>query len=81
MKFIADSEAFATTFAAGCENTAAIGCAHPFTKTMFIFAPAIRGLECSFHLNLLFSACFSKTDGKDNNENHITKLNFYSAGV
>jgi len=68
MQFIAHSQALAAACTACCDHSAAIRRTHALTETMFIFASAVRGLEGSFHLNLLFSAEFSKTVGKGNNE-------------
>lgn len=40
---------FASTAAAGSQNTTSIGGGHSLAKTMFVAALALRGLESPFH--------------------------------
>lgn len=52
--FVAYGQFFTSFGTAGSQNTASVGSFHSFTESMLVFPLTVRGLECPFHILIVF---------------------------
>ena len=58
--FVRNSQFLATFSTTCCQYSAAIGCSHSLTETVFVSSLSVGGLKCSFHYCIFFTLLFSR---------------------
>ena len=64
--FVRNSQFLSTFSTTCCQYSTAVCSSHSLTETMFVLSLSVRGLECSFHLCILFYVIILTNSGCKN---------------
>ena len=66
--FVRNSQFLSALGATCCQYSTTVGCSHSLTETVLVFSLSVRGLECSFHLLILFYVIILTNSGCKNRD-------------